>query len=98
MKELPVKSRQDKNLVSNFYLHSLHMKVIIQISNFRVRKNLFGFVQEKLDKLQSLIGNILEGRMYLKLEKSDARGNKVCEIKLLIPGNELFVSSQSNTF
>jgi ribosome-associated translation inhibitor RaiA len=34
----------------------------------------------------------------LKLDKSDTKENKICEIKLVIPGQDLFASKQSNTF
>jgi ribosome-associated translation inhibitor RaiA len=34
----------------------------------------------------------------LKLEKSDITANKVCEIRLAVPGNDLFATSQCTTF
>jgi putative sigma-54 modulation protein len=32
------------------------------------------------------------------LDKSDSRDNKISEIKLLIPGNDLFATKQSTSF
>ncbi len=34
----------------------------------------------------------------LKLDKSDTRENKVCEIRLAIPGNDLLARAQCKTF
>lgn len=74
------------------------MKVIIETPNFKARQPLLDFVQEKVDKLQSFSDKILESRVYLKLGNVSKGENKMCEIKLFIPGNELFASGQSNTF
>lgn len=74
------------------------MKVIIQTPNLKARTSLTAFVQEKLEKLETFTEKILECRVYLKIEKSSDRGNKVCEVKLLIPGNEFFASCRNNTF
>ena len=74
------------------------MKMIIQTPHFKARKALLGFVMEKVGKLSMLSDRIVESRIFLKLDKSDSREDKVCEIKLLVLGKELFASSQSNTF
>lgn len=37
-------------------------------------------------------------QVCLKLEKSDVNDNKICEIRLVVPGNDLFAKRQSATF
>ncbi len=41
---------------------------------------------------------IIESRVLLKLDKSDTKENKISEIKLIIPGNDLFASKQAKSF
>lgn len=72
--------------------------MIIQTPHIKAQQSLLDFVKEKVEKLELLTDKIIESRIFLKLDKSDNRENKVCEIMLLIPGNDLFASSHSNTF
>jgi ribosome-associated translation inhibitor RaiA len=45
-----------------------------------------------------LSDRILEGKVILKLDKSDTHENKVCEIRLVIPGNDLFAKKNAASF
>ena len=36
--------------------------------------------------------------MVLRIEKSENRENKVVEVRLIIPGNDLFVKKQGESF
>ena len=74
------------------------MKIIIQTLDFTATEKLNAFVEEKVGKLDALTTLIHEARVYLKLDKSDSNKNKVCEIKLAIPGNDLFASRQCESF
>jgi len=74
------------------------MKITIQAPDFKPRETLTSFVEDNVGKLALLSDRIIEGRVYLKLDKSDSRENKVCEIKLVIPGQDLFASKQSSSF
>jgi len=58
------------------------MKITIQAPDFKPRETLTSFVEDNVGKLALLSDRIIEGRVYLKLDKSDSRENKVCEIKL----------------
>ena len=70
-------------------MHSIH---------FDADHKLIDFVQKKTDKLQKLYDRIIDGEVYLRLEKKEARDNKVVEIKLNIPGTQLFARDQSDSF
>lgn len=74
------------------------MKTIIQTPHLKARKTLLDFMLEKVGKLEVLSDKIIESRIFLKLDKSGSRGNKVCEIQLFMPGHELFASSHSHSF
>ena len=66
--------------------------------NFSVDEKLVEFIREKVKKLELIYDNIIASEVYLKLDKSVSKDNKVAELKLLLPGNELFASKQCKSF
>lgn len=74
------------------------MKMIIQTPDFKASEKLMNFVRENVEKLGLLSDRILEGQVLLKKEKSDTNADKVCELKLVIPGNDIFASRRRATF
>jgi putative sigma-54 modulation protein len=74
------------------------MKIIIQTPDFKADQKLIDFVTGKVEKLGKFSDRIHEANVTLKLDKSETRENKICEIKLAIPGNDLFASRQCKTF
>jgi putative sigma-54 modulation protein len=74
------------------------MKIIIQTPDFVATKKLTSFVEEKVSKLSSISDRVHEARVSMKIDKSDSKENKVCEIRLGIAGNDLFASRQSESF
>ena len=74
------------------------MKINIQTPGFKARKELLELISGKVRKLSHLSDRILEARVLIKADKSDTRDNKVCEISLVIPGNDLFAKCRAQTF
>lgn len=74
------------------------MKIIIQTPDFKATRKLEKFVNSHLTKLILLHDRIIEARVCLRVDTSDTNENKVCEIKLVIPGNDLFAAKQTETF
>lgn len=74
------------------------MKIDIQSPGFTVKPELAGYVQEKVEKLSRYCGEIIAGEVALRLENSDTKENKLCEIRLAIPGNDLMAKAQCKTF
>ena len=74
------------------------MKITIQTPDFKARRELTDYVTENVLKLSVLADRSLEVRVVLKLDKSDSKDNKVCELKVVIPGNDLFAEKQSDKF
>jgi putative sigma-54 modulation protein len=74
------------------------MDVKTQSVNFDADKELISFVEIKVGKLKQYFDNIVGVESFLKVEKSDSFGNKIVEIKVLLPGKELFVKKQSKSF
>lgn len=74
------------------------MKVKVQSIHFDADRKLLQFVEEKVDKLTHFYESIIESEVFLRLDKSDDRGNKVAEIKITTPGKTLFAREQCKTF
>lgn len=74
------------------------MKITVQAIHFTADKGLLEFIQKKADKLDQFSDNIVSGEVYLKLENTGDEANKITEIKLLMPGTQLFASHQCKTF
>lgn len=74
------------------------MKILIQTPGFKASKKLQKLVTDKLEKLSELYPKILEGRVVLRLDKSEDQKNKICEVIIGIRGNDLFASRQTESF
>ena len=74
------------------------MKVNINAVSFDADKKLEQFVEQKVKKLERYYSDIVSTDVYLRLEKPHAVENKLVEIRLEIPGNDLFAKKQAQTF
>ena len=74
------------------------MNIKINSVKFVADKKLENFVHGKVKKLMMFYDDIIGAEVFLKIENSQDLNNKVAEIKLEIPGNDLFAKKQSKTF
>jgi len=74
------------------------MKITVQSIRFNADKKLLDFIQKKADKLDTFCDHIISGEVYLKLENVEDEANKITEIKLLLPGSQIFAKEQCKTF
>ena len=74
------------------------MKLQIQSIHFDADVKLIDFIQKKLDKLDTFYDRIVVGEVFLKLEKNEEKANKIVQVKLNIPGNDLIVKEQGASF
>ncbi|MEO6520434.1 MAG: HPF/RaiA family ribosome-associated protein [Mucilaginibacter sp.] len=74
------------------------MKIRVQSIHFTADRKLLDFIQKKADKLDVFFDQIISGEVYLKLENVEDEANKISEIKLTLPGNQLFAKHQCKTF
>ena len=74
------------------------MKITVQSIHFSADKKLLDFIQKKIDKLDLFYDKIISGEVYLKLENVEDEANKIAEIKLLLPGNQLFAKEKCKSF
>jgi putative sigma-54 modulation protein len=74
------------------------MKINITSVHFDAAEKLLAFVETKVGKLEHFFDDILGAEVFLRVEKPQAVENKVAEVKLVIPGNDLFAKKQASTF
>ena len=74
------------------------MRAQVHSIDFSASDRLLDFVQQKVDKLDHFYDRIVGKEIYLRLVKSQDTSNKVAELKLNIPGRELFAKKQCKTF
>ena len=74
------------------------MKLQMHSIHFDADSKLLDFVQKKTDKLETFYDRIIDGEVFFRLNKDASNENKIVEIKINIPGNQLFASEQSSSF
>lgn len=74
------------------------MDLKINAVHFTADQKLIKFISEKVNKLELIYDQIISSEVYLRLDKSDIKENKIAEVKLMIPGNELFAKKQCKSF
>ena len=74
------------------------MDIKIHSIRFDADSKLLEFINSKVRKLIQYFDDIIGAEIFLRLDKSQDLENKVVEIRLTLPGNELFAKKQSKTF
>lgn len=74
------------------------MKTNIQSVHFDADKKLIDFIEDKVSKLSAFNDRVMSTDVTLRLDKSGDNNNKIAEIKLLVPGTDLFAKKQCSTF
>ena len=74
------------------------MKVNVQAVNFNVDRKLVDFTQERLDKLEKFYDKIVSSDVFLKVENTSDKENKIVEIRINVPGDDLMVKKTAKTF
>jgi putative sigma-54 modulation protein len=74
------------------------MKVNINSVHFKTDRKLDSFITEKVEKLSDLYDGIIGSEVTLRVNNSEDHDNKIAEIRLLVPGNDLFAKKQSKSF
>ena len=74
------------------------MKVNVHAVNFAVDKKLVDFVQERMVKLEKYYDRVISSDVFLKVEKTSEKENKIVEIKINVPGDDFLVKKQCKSF
>lgn len=74
------------------------MNITVQSIKFDADQKLVDFIKKRTGKLEQYLDNIIEGVCYLRLENVEDEANKLVELKLNIPGSQLFAKAQAKSF
>ncbi|NRA13534.1 MAG: ribosome-associated translation inhibitor RaiA [Crocinitomicaceae bacterium] len=74
------------------------MDLKINSVHFTADQKLVQFIEDKVKKLELMYDGIIAGEIFLRIDKNDASENKIAEVKLLLPGSELFAKKQCKSF
>jgi ribosomal subunit interface protein len=74
------------------------MDIIISTVNFKISASLETFVREKVSKLFAHCKTIIRANVILRETDKGNLENKVCEIRLMIPGYDHFVTKSTDMY
>ncbi|MCW5517766.1 ribosome hibernation-promoting factor, HPF/YfiA family [Muriicola sp. Z0-33] len=74
------------------------MKVNTQSVNFNADGELMDFVQKRIDKLNQYYDKVISSDVFLKVENTSSKENKIVEIKVRIPKDKFLVKKRCKTF
>jgi len=74
------------------------MEVFVQSVNFNADQELIKFVEEKVKNLEKFHDKIINSEVFLKVQKTSEKENKIVDVKINIPGGEVVVRKQGKYF
>lgn len=74
------------------------MKILIEPVHFTADQTLIDYVHEKVEKLEQFYERIISVTVTLKLENTGQIKDKIVEILISIPGDNIFSSDSNKTF
>jgi putative sigma-54 modulation protein len=80
-----------------FNLNYVLMKLQVQSIHFDADTKLIDFIQRKVDKLETFYDRLVDGEVFLRLN-NEGIDNKTVEIKLNVPGQQLFAVEKAKSF
>jgi len=74
------------------------MEIKIQSIHFDATEKLQAFIEKKVAKLEKTFEDIQKVEVQLKVVKPATADNKEASLTAVVPGSQLFVEKQSDTF
>jgi putative sigma-54 modulation protein len=74
------------------------MKVHTQSINFNADQKLILFIQKRMDKLDMFYDKVIKSEVYLKVENTNTKENKLFEARVSVPGDSFVVKKQCKSF
>jgi len=96
--DLPVGQKESRTGdVSCTTLKFFPMKLQVHSIHFDADRKLVNFLQKKINKLETFYDRLVDGEVFLRLNNEGAE-NKTVEIKLNVPGTQLFAIEKARSF
>jgi len=74
------------------------MRVNVETPNFAADVKLLNFIERKLSKLEQFYDRIIYADVFLKVQKTKEKSNKIVEVLLSIPGDDIMIKKEARTF
>ena len=74
------------------------MKLNIQNVHFSMKSALRAYIQKRINKFSTYYNRIIGVDLYLILDNQSDQQNKRVEVRVQIPGDDIIVTKQSDTF
>ncbi len=74
------------------------MIVQTQSVNFKADADLLKYVDAKMEKLNRFHDKIIDAEVFLKVQQTSDKENKITEVKINVPSNSLVVKKETKTF
>ncbi|TVZ15122.1 putative sigma-54 modulation protein [Maribacter sp. MAR_2009_72] len=79
-------------------INFLSMKVNTQSVNFNADRKLIDFLQNRLNKVETFYSKVISSDVYMKVENTSSKINKIVEIKINVPKDKFVVKKQCKSF
>ncbi|UCE94599.1 MAG: ribosome-associated translation inhibitor RaiA [Flavobacteriaceae bacterium] len=74
------------------------MKVSVQSVNFNISNDLVNYIDKKVNNLEKFHDHIIDAEVYLKVQSTSEKENKMVDIRINLPGVDVVAKKQSKTF
>jgi putative sigma-54 modulation protein len=74
------------------------MKVNTQSVNFNADQKLISFIQKRMTKLEQYYDKVISSDVFLKVENTSAKQNKIFEARVHVPGDSFVVKKTCKSF
>ena len=70
----------------------------VEAVHFSADQKLVDFINERVNKLNTFFDHIVNTDVIIKVDKKESTSNKIVEIKMMVPGKDLFVKKHADSF
>ena len=84
-----------KNHLQKLNIPTLEIRSSIELENI---SRIIDFVEKKLNVLDKYYDKIVDADVFLKVQQTSEKENKIIDVKLNVPGNDFVVKKQCKTF
>ncbi len=74
------------------------MKVAVQSVNFNIDNDLIKYIEKRVNNLEKFHDHILGAEIFLRVQSTSVKDNKITELKINLPGNDIVAKKQAKTF
>ena len=74
------------------------MKISVQSVNFNINRDLVQFIEKKVNNLEKFHDHILGAEVFLKVQSTSEKENKIADMKIKLPGLDVVAKNQSKSF